>query len=166
MIGDLKDKAVLVCGCGNILFGDDGFGPEVAKRLVENYDLPPEVLVLDVGTGIREILFDLAVNEQRPLRLIIVDAVEHQGRQPGEVFDIAVDDIAPQKTADFSLHQFPTVNILKELQDLTSMEVHILVAQVEDIPEAVRPGLSAPVQAAVEVAGQRLAALLGGVRKV
>ena len=35
-IPDIPDKNILVFGCGNILFGDDGFGPRVAEELLKN----------------------------------------------------------------------------------------------------------------------------------
>jgi coenzyme F420 hydrogenase subunit delta len=49
----LFDKSTLVFGWGNILFGDDGFGPAVVKYLQDNYPLPEEVLALDAGTSYR-----------------------------------------------------------------------------------------------------------------
>ena len=145
----ISEKSILIFGCGNIMFGDDGFGPAVINYLKENYPLPEEALAMDVGTSIRDLLFDILLDEHKPRKIIIVDAVDHPGRQPGEVFEIGVDDISPQKTADFSLHQFPTVNMLKELKDYTQVDIHILVAQVTEIPEEVRPGLSAQVTEAI-----------------
>jgi len=149
MLTEALEKPILIFGCGNILFGDDGFGPAVVQHLKENYPLPADVLVQDVGTGIREILFDLALSEKKPAKLIILDAVEYPDRSPGEVFEIAVDGIPAQKTADFSLHQFPTVNILKELKEQTAIEIHIVVAQAAHVPEAVQPGLSEEVARAI-----------------
>ncbi len=160
MLQELFDKSVLIFGCGNILFGDDGFGPAVAEHLQTNYSLPPEVLVMDVGTSIREILFDLALSDSKPRKLIIVDAVDYPGRKPGELFEIPVEGIPAEKTADFSLHQFPTVNILQELQNYTEIDIRILVAQIEAIPGEVRPGLSGPVQEAVTGACERIMANL------
>lgn len=161
MIGHKFAKRVLICGCGNILFGDDGFGPAVAKYLLENYPLPEDVLVLDVGTSIRDLLFDLVLSDRKPQKIIIIDAVEHQDRQPGEVFEIPVDAIPPKKTADFSLHQFPTVNLLQELQEHTRLEIHIIVAQVQELPEEVRPGLSPAVAGAIKEAAAQILHILG-----
>ncbi len=152
----ISEKSVLIFGCGNIMFGDDGFGPAVIDYLKENYALPEEALAMDVGTSIRDLLFDILLDEPKPRKIIIVDAVDHPGRQPGEVFEIGVDDISPQKTADFSLHQFPTVNMLKELKDYTQVDIHILVAQVMEIPEEVRPGLSAQVKEAIPEVCERI----------
>lgn len=149
MLQEIFDKSILIFGCGNILFGDDGFGPAVADYLQQNYVLPSEVLVMDVGTSIRDILFNLALSENKPRKLIIVDAVDYPERKPGEIFEIAVEGIPVEKSADFSLHQFPTVNILKELKDHTGIEIKIFAVQIEAIPNEVRPGLSKPVQEAV-----------------
>ncbi len=156
MLSEIYKKRFLIFGCGNILLGDDGFGPAVIAHLKENYALSEEVLALDVGTSIREILFDLILSDKKPEKIIIVDAVEHPGRKPGEVFEIAVEDIPLQKIADFSLHQFPTVNMLKELKDHTGIEITILVAQVKEIPEELREGLTPAMAQAVEEACQRI----------
>ena len=143
------DKEVLVFGCGNTLLGDDGFGPAVMEYLGKNFELPPSVLAMDVGTGIRGILFDLMLVEPKPRKLIVIDAVDYPDRLPGELFEIPVGGMPASKVSDFSLHQFPTVNVLKELAEHSGMEVQILVVQVESIPDEVRPGLSGPVAEAV-----------------
>jgi coenzyme F420 hydrogenase subunit delta len=162
MISELFKKSVLIFGCGNILWGDDGFGPAVIARLKEHYQLPGDVLAMDVGTSIRDILFDLVLSDKKPKQLFIIDAVEYPDRKPGEVFEIPVEGIPDKKTSDFSLHQFPTVNMLQELKEHSPIEVKILVAQVEYMPEEVTPGLSAVMVEAVEATCQRLMAELKG----
>jgi len=138
-----------VFGCGNPLFGDDGFGPEVIRRLESDYDIPEHVLCLDVGTSIRDILFDLLLDTELARTLIVVDAIEVEGREPGEIFEIRVDEIAPAKISDFSLHQFPTTNMLKEISEQTPIHVRVLVVQTSGLPTCVSPGLSGPVNDAV-----------------
>jgi hydrogenase maturation protease len=39
-----------VIGLGNVLLGDDGFGPFVIELLLVRYRFPPEVELLDLGT--------------------------------------------------------------------------------------------------------------------
>jgi len=158
MTSQMFEKRVLIFGCGNLLWGDDGFGPAVVQRLKETHPLPPDVLALDVGTSIREILFDLALSETKPQKLIIVDAVDYPERRPGEVFEIPVEGIPAAKTADFSLHQFPTVNLLQEIKDHTGIHIKIIVGQVQEIPEEVKPGLSDTLQGAVAAACERIMA--------
>ncbi len=162
MISELFEKSVLIFGCGNVLWGDDGFGPAVIARLKEHYQLPEDVLALDVGTSIRDILFDLVLSDKKPKKIFIIDAVEYPDRQPGEVFEIPVEGIPDKKTSDFSLHQFPTVNMLQELKEHSPIEVKILVAQVESIPDEVTPGLTPAMLGAVETTCQRLMAELEG----
>jgi coenzyme F420 hydrogenase subunit delta len=81
-----------------------------------------------------------------------VDAVRILGREPGEVFELDVEDIPQEKRADFSMHQFPAINLLKELRSQEGVEIRILAVQSKELPQEVRPGLSEPVQTAVEEA--------------
>jgi len=145
----------LVLGCGNLLFGDDGFGPAVARQLHLRPDLPESVIVLDVGTSVRRVLFNVVLSPVRPRRIIVVDAVD-MGRQPGVVWTIAASELPEVKCDDFSMHQLPTSNLLRELNDLAGVEVQCVVVQVSGTPAEVRPGLSRPVQQAVEPAVQRV----------
>ena len=153
---EMFEKSILIFGCGNILWGDDGFGPAVIDCLNQKYHLPADVLALDVGTSIRDILFDLILSEKKPRQLIIIDAVGYPDRQPGEVFEIPVEGIPETKVSDFSLHQFPTVNMLQELKDHSGMQVKIIVGQTEFIPEEVAPGLTPTMQRAVAAACERI----------
>lgn len=155
MLGELSDlysKPLLVLGCGNTLFGDDGFGPEVARRLAVARDLPATVGVLDAGTGVRDLLFDLLLLSERPAAILVVDAVSDTGRSPGTLMEMEVDRLPAAKATDFSLHQFPSVNLLRELQQQAGVAVRVLVVQTEAIPDQVRPGLSPAVAAAVPAA--------------
>lgn len=160
MLSELFKKSVLIFGCGNILWGDDGFGPAVIARLKEHYQLPEEVLAMDVGTSIRDILFDLVLSDKKPKKIFIIDAVDYPDRKPGEVFEIPVEGIPEKKTSDFSLHQFPTVNMLQELKEHSPIKIKILVAQVQSIPDEVKPGLTPVMEAAVDATCQRLMAEL------
>ena len=145
-----RGKKRYVFGCGNPLFGDDGFGPAVIEYLEAYCPIPEDTACIDAGTSIRGILFDLLLGEDKPLQIILVDALDFPGRRPGEVFQIDVEAISPAKIADFSPHQFPTINMLQEIRDYTNIDVRVLVAQIEAIPDEVRPGLSVALQQAVE----------------
>jgi len=145
----------LVLGCGNVLFGDDGFGVAVAGQLRRRPDLPQSMVVLDAGTSVRQVLFDLVLSPVRPRRIIVVDAVD-MGREPGVVWTIAASELPGVKCDDFSMHQLPTSNLLRELNDLAGVEVQCVVVQVAGVPAEVKPGLSKPVQQAVQRAEQRI----------
>ena len=142
------ENSVLIFGCGNILWGDDGFGPAVIECLNEKYHLPDDVLALDVGTSIRDILFDLILSDKKPQQLIIIDAVGYPDRQPGEVFEIPVEGIPETKVSDFSLHQFPTVNMLQELKEHSGIKVKIIVGGAAINAEKARSLVGADAYAA------------------
>jgi len=147
-VPDYCRKPVLVLGCGNILLGDDGFGPAVIEHLVRRGDLPDHACLLDVGTSARKILFDVILNERKPARIIVVDAMDFGG-QAGALSWLDLDAIPENKIDDFSLHQIPTSNLLRELRDLCKVDLAIMVCQPANIPEEVEPGLSEPAKEAV-----------------
>ncbi|MGD8534733.1 MAG: hydrogenase maturation protease [Candidatus Aminicenantes bacterium] len=149
-------KKIMIAGCGNKLFGDDGFGPEVVEYLTKHYGIPEDVYLMDVGTGIRRILFTLTLSEARPEIIVIIDAVD-KGKKPGEIFEISLEEIPEEKIDDFSIHQVPSSNLLKELQDLCSVKVRVMACQVKTIPESIQPGLSKPVKKAVSLMAQKIA---------
>jgi len=78
-MGD-KPLSIAVIGLGNVLLGDDGFGPFVIELLRRRYDFAPQVELLDLGTpglGLITHLYGLDA-------VVIVDAVAGVGN-PGEV---------------------------------------------------------------------------------
>ena len=156
------EAPVLIFGCGNTLMGDDGFGPAVIERLQTRHTLPASVWVEDVGTSIRDILFDLLLAPQKPKMILIIDAARQDGRPPGELFELPVDQIASEKVNDFSVHHFPSLNLLKELSETADVEVRVLTVQVKCLPEEIQAGLSPEVEAAIPLACDWALARIGG----
>lgn len=149
MIEELFSKPILIFGCGNLLFGDDGFGPEVIEHLHRHHPIPASAGAFDVGTSISDILFDFLLSPRRPSHIFIVDAVSAPSRLPGELFEMEIQDLPAAKSVDFSLHQFPSVNLLQELRDSGGIRVTVLAVQAARIPDAVEPGLSPEVREAI-----------------
>ncbi len=141
-------KPAVILGCGNIFFGDDAFGCAVVDYIESHGGAPESVCLLDAGTGVRNLLFTIALSPVKPKRLLILDAVD-VGRAPGEWFELDPADIPTNKIDDFSMHQVPTSNLLRELQHQCGLEVRVLACQTAELPDQVAPGLSAPVQKAV-----------------
>jgi coenzyme F420 hydrogenase subunit delta len=150
-VPDYYQKDLLIMGVGNPLFGDDGFGPAVAEELERRGRIPSFAAVLDVGTGVREFLFDLILSPERPKEVVIIDALDC-GRGPGEIFKVKVDEVPKLKSHDFSLHLAPSLNLLQELRDSAGVKVTILAAQPQPIPEIVAAGLSKAMLRAVQEA--------------
>jgi coenzyme F420 hydrogenase subunit delta len=149
MIYDFSKKPILILGCGNVLFGDDGFGPAVIDYLESRYSIPETVLVQDMGTSIQEFLFDLLIAPQKPKRIFIVDALSQPGRRPGELFEIDLTEFPQNKISGRPAHQFPSIHQIQELGGLTGAVIRILVVQSQNMPEIVLPGLSQAVQEAI-----------------
>ncbi|MBM3705111.1 MAG: coenzyme F420-reducing hydrogenase, FrhD protein [Actinobacteria bacterium] len=143
-----ESKTVVVLGIGNVLFGDDGFGPEVIEFLQEKYTVPENVVLINAGCSARSILFDILLSEKKPEKIIIIDAFDI-GLKPGKIFEINIDEIPENKIDDFSMHQIPTSNLLKELRDASKIEIKIISCQPENIPETVSMGLSGKISNAI-----------------
>lgn len=149
MILDFLHKPILILGCGNILFGDDGFGPAVIDYLETHYRLPETVLAQDMGTSIQEFLFDLLISPIKPKRIFIVDAMYQPGRNPGDLFEIELEQFPEKKICGRPSHQFPSLSKLQELGGLTDISIRVLAVQSQELPESVLPGLSPVVQKAI-----------------
>ena len=155
MIPDHCAKDVVVLCCGNVLFGDDGFGPAVAEKLNATGDIPDWAVVIDAGTAVRELLFDMILSERRPRLVAVVDAVDLRvdgvdpNRKPGEVFEIPLDEIPRVQISEFSLHQAPTSNLLQELEEVADVSVVVIACQVSGVPEEMSEEISPAVTAAI-----------------
>ncbi|MEJ5365647.1 MAG: hydrogenase maturation protease [Desulfosoma sp.] len=145
----LFSASVVILGCGNTLFGDDGFGPAVADRLAANDALPAHVCVVDAGTALSDLLFDMVLSAEKPQALYIVDALQVSGRDPGELFWLSPQEVPSVKRADFLMHQFPSADLLRELAEEGGVRVAILAVQAAELPDHVAPGLSPAVAEAV-----------------
>jgi hydrogenase maturation protease len=77
----MMNYQVLVAGIGNVLFGDNGFGVEVARRLGTE-PLPPGVRVVNVGLRPLHLAYEMLA----PIDfLLVVDAISC-GRAPGTLY--------------------------------------------------------------------------------
>src|SRR5437762_3368912 len=81
----MNGPRVLVAGLGNVLLGDDGFGCEVARRLIATQVWPETVRIADFGIRGVHLALEL-LGEQYDLA-IFVDAAS-RGGPPGTVYVI------------------------------------------------------------------------------
>ncbi|MDQ6752507.1 MAG: hydrogenase maturation protease [Actinomycetota bacterium] len=152
---------VLVAGVGNIFLGDDGFGPEVARRLaVDPGSQRPGVRVTDYGIRGMHLAYDLLDGIEL---LVLVDAVppavSGAGSRPGSIRvlrigpeDVAVAHVPPAAAQALDPHGMDPMVVLGRLQALGGgLPLTYLVGCVPaDTEEGI--GLSGAVEAAVPAA--------------
>ncbi len=145
---DLNDvPPILVLGVGNPLMRDEGVGPRTVEFMLEGFEFPETVEIIDAGT-MGYMILDLLRGRQR---LLIIDAMKDTGHEPGTVLLLSAEDIAPN-TVLHSMHDLRVVDVL-QAGALMGIEVETLCVgvQIESIEEWVTE-LSDPVQAAIPMA--------------
>ncbi|MFI6697673.1 hydrogenase maturation protease [Streptomyces sp. NPDC050509] len=148
---------VLVAGIGNLFLGDDGFGPEVVRRLAADPGppLPTGVRIVDYGIRGMHLAYDLLAGYDA---LVLVDAYPGGG-PPGEltVLRIGPDDLG---TGEFDAHGMNPVAVLANLDQLggTLPLTHLVGCTPAGVEEGI--GLSEAVTAAVPRAVSAVRALV------
>jgi hydrogenase maturation protease len=142
-------KRILVAGIGNIFFGDDAFGCEVASQLTRRPQ-PDGVCVTDFGIRSYDLAYAIMENYDAT---ILVDATPH-GAEPGTLCLIEPDlkklDEFPEEVV--SAHGMNPVRVLQLVRTLGGRAGWIRVVGCEPAvleSEDGAMGLSERVQAAV-----------------
>jgi len=121
----------LVLGLGNILLSDEGVGVRVVERLLEQYDFPEGVRVMDGGT----LGLDLLPYVEDASRLLVVDAVQAR-KPPGTLVRMVGDEVPIFLDASkVSPHQEGLQDLLAVavLKDYLPDEVVFWGAQIESL---------------------------------
>lgn len=149
------NQRILVAGVGNLLLGDDGFGPEVVRWLSATGRVPQHVRVVDYGIRGLHLAYDLLDGYDA---LVLVDALPGDG-PPGEltVLEVREDDLG---SADLDAHGMDPVAVLAGLERLggTLPPTYVVGCRPGSLGEGI--GLSEPVEAAVPVAADAVLRLL------
>lgn len=138
-------KTVLVAGIGNIFLGDDGFGPAVAGRLLN--ELSAGARVVDYGIGGLHLAYDLLDGWQG---LVLIDAVPNSG-VPGRI-DLYIPEQVSSADPGLESHSLNPQAVFAAVQALGGvLPPTVLVGcQVASVAEGI--GLSEPVTAALPTA--------------
>ena len=153
---------VLVAGVGNIFLGDDGFGSEVAQRLLRRA-LPPEVRVVDFGIRGLDLTYALLDGYQW---VILVDAAP-RGEPPGTLYVLEPERPAsPEGPAPLvETHGMSPEAVLRLAAALGGQVGRLLVVGCEPTPlseaDEMQTGLSDPIRAAVDEAVILVESLVG-----
>ena len=138
---------VLVGCVGNVLRGDDGFGPAVAECL----SLPPGAKVVETGIGGIALLQELMAGWDG---LVLVDAVD-SGDAPGTVTRVIPEVGEAVHVPD--VHLANPERVLSTAKGLGVLPGRIVVVgcQPSDV-DTLGEGLSPPVARAVQVAAREV----------
>jgi hydrogenase maturation protease len=140
---------VLVAGIGNLFMGDDGFGVELARRLLDR-PLPAGVEVKDFGIRGMDLVYALGEGWDA---VVLLDAVPH-GAEPGSVCVIE-----PERRPDelaLDTHGMDPVRVLRLAGELGPLPRRVLLVGCEPAlrmtgaEDEVVTDLSPPVRAALE----------------
>lgn len=134
---------IVVAGCGNPLYADDGFGPAVVENL-KDLELPENVTVVDAGLGGPHFIFTL-LNPESTKTLIIVDIADFGG-EPGELRWLTVDELPTGSYLD--AHSWDLTEPLQIIKD--DIRIRVLACQKKYVsaPEMVI-GITDEVQRAI-----------------
>jgi len=97
----------LIIGVGNLLLSDEGVGIHVAQRLLREYQLPEEILVLDGGTLGLDLLYYLEGIEN----LLMIDAVL-MNKEPGSLMRMVDEEVPSYMTFKMSPHHIGIPDML------------------------------------------------------
>ncbi len=156
-------RSVLVAGIGNVFMGDDGFGVEVAGRLLRS-ELPAGVHVEDFG--IRGM--DLAYALQDYDVVVLIDAIP-RGQSPGTLYVIEA-ELGDDEPVAPEAHGMDPVKVLSLARALGGPLPRVLLVGCEPATrmtgaeEEVVAELSEPVRAAVGEAARMVEKLIEEVR--
>lgn len=134
-------ERILVAGVGNIFFGDDGFGSDVARELAN--DRVDGVKIEDFGIAGMHLGFELLAGYERA---IIIDLVA-RGGAPGTLYVFEPDVQAPSQPPDG--HRMDLPNVFALVRALGGEAPPVEIVGCEPLTLEAGIGLSEPVTEAV-----------------
>ncbi len=162
-------RRILIACIGNIFLGDDGFGVEVAKRLIGR-KYREGVQVIDFGIRGIELAYTLLDDYDT---LVLVDTTP-RGGTPGTLYLIEPDlrSMVPEKGAEagrvaLDTHSMDPVKVLAFARFLGAQTIHTLIVGCEPATIIIgedgadlQVGLSEPVQASIDEAVKMIDSLV------
>jgi hydrogenase maturation protease len=143
-VSEARPRVIIGC-VGNVLRGDDGFGPAVAERLT---DLPEGAEVVETGIGGIALLQELMAGCDG---LVLIDAVDH-GAEPGTVFVITPEVHDGGHAAD--VHLANPERVLTMAKAVGALPERVLIvgcqpAEVDELGDQLSPRVRQAIPIAV-----------------
>lgn len=146
----MNDQHVMVMGVGCILYSDEGFGVRVVERLMERYEFPENVSLVDGGVLGVNLLGVISEAD----RLIVVDVIRNNGT-PGDVYRLEGDAIPARVRAKNSLHQVDLLEALTLCQALDNVPETIIIgvepADIDTLGINLTPGVEKKTETVINM---------------
>jgi hydrogenase maturation protease len=154
----VPEQRITVMGIGNPLVRDEGVGVRVIDTMMSTLAFPPNVTLIDAGTmgmGILNLFQDCDY-------LLVIDAVDGTGEEPGTVVRMTPQEMAPN-TIKHSMHDMRLVDVLDAAMLMGNLpEVDCIGIQILDmgdigigLTDAVEDAVPRAVEAALAVLAER-----------
>ncbi|MGB8011757.1 MAG: hydrogenase maturation protease [Terriglobales bacterium] len=144
-------KKILIGGIGNVLLGDDGVGPYVARLLAAHYEFEEGVEVADLGTPALDLIDQLTANPA----VILIDSVKVDAADaaPGAVLLYRKSDIMRIRPAvRMDPHSPALIDALLSAELFGVAPADVLLVGINGASYEATCSLSQPVKAALEQA--------------
>ena len=147
---DIYSTEIMILGVGCILFSDEGFGVRVIETIQESYNFPDNVLVVDGGVLVVNLLGVIS----KPDHLIVVDAIRNKGK-PGDLYRLSGEAIPERIRAKNSLHQVDFLEALTLCQALDKVPETVIVGvepqDIDTMSTELTPTTRAKVDAVIDM---------------
>ncbi len=153
---------ILLLGIGNILYADEGVGVHFVNYIEENYRFShPEYQVdtLDGGTLAHGLIPTLAKYDH----LVVVDTVNAQGTEPGQVYFFNFDSAPPEIDWQGSAHEVEMLQALTMMEMVGDRPQTWILGVVPTVLEPMHLGLTEKIHAAIPVMEKALLAHMTGL---
>lgn len=162
------EKRILVAAVGNQWLQDDGFGPAVAKVLLQR-ELPKGVTVIDFGTGGLNLAYEVMAGYDA---LILID-IARQGHPPGTLYTIEPDEDEIDRQiaagAQLDLHGMNPTAVLRFVKQVSgslpdrvvvlACEPELVVEHVDEMDMVLSEAIKAAIPRAADLTLETIAEL-------
>ena len=142
-------KKILIACLGNIFYGDDGFGVEVCKRLLDK-DLPEDIKIVDFGIRGVDLAFELAEDYEL---VILVDTIK-AGADAGSI--LVLEPRLGDGSSNEISHDLTPAEALQFAYKLRAKPKKILLVACEPVNLEFNDEMSEIVKTAVEIAVDKI----------
>lgn len=139
----MADRTLLI-GLGNPLMGDDGVGLAALECLRSEWELPPEVELVDGGTWGMNLLPLIEDAD----RVVLLDAIQ-AGSPPGTLVELEGDNVPRTLSHKLSPHQIDLREVLAVAMLRGTLPRTLVALGIEPAEVEMRTSLSVPVDEAL-----------------